>query len=60
MGLFSLGKRSLNGDLTAADCYLGRIAKKTEPAFCRDSYQKDSRQIAKKEILVGEKEKLLS
>lgn len=28
MVLFSLGKRSLSSDLTAADCYLGRTTKK--------------------------------
>lgn len=57
MGLFSLGKRSPNSDLTAADRYLGRIIKKVEPDFCRDSDQKDLRET--KEILVGQKEKTI-
>lgn len=56
MGLFSQGKRSLDDNLTAAGCCLSRIIKKMEPEFRRDSHQKDLRQIAKKEILVGQKE----
>lgn len=56
MGLFSQGKRSVDSNLTAPGFCLGRIIKKMEPEFCRDSHQKDLRQIAKKEILVGQKE----
>lgn len=59
MGLFSLGKGSLNGNLTAAGCCLGKIINKMQPEFCRDSHQKDLRQITTKEILVGQKEKAI-
>lgn len=59
MGLFSLGKRSLNGNLPAAGCCLAKIIKIMQPEFCRDSHQKDLRQITTKKILVGHKEKTI-
>lgn len=58
-GFVQPGKEKPNGNLTAAGCCLGKIIKKMQTEFCRDSHQNHTklRQITTKEIMVGQKKK---